>query len=61
MGQIREECITQGLIAEVLNDATAVRESMSLPQLLRGERRKAPNQDRDDGRIPGEVDQLLVG
>ena len=53
--------IAEGVVADVLNDAAAVGVGAGLVELGRGQAGIAGEQQGNDGVMPGEVDELLVG
>jgi hypothetical protein len=61
VGEIGEEGVAEGVVAEVLNGAAAVGVGVSLQELRLGERWVLLEKDGADGRLPGDVDELLVG
>ena len=60
MQQVREQRLSERIIAEVLDDATAVRVGARLLKLNRREVGKSLQQEWLDGIRPGEVDDLLM-
>jgi hypothetical protein len=61
MGEVGEELVAEGIVAEVLNGAAAVGVAVGLLKLGFAECRETLEQKRTDGLLPGEVDQLLMG
>ena len=61
VSEIGKEWIAEGVIADVLNDAAAVGVGASMLDLSGSERGVAREKQRDDGTLPGEVDELLMG
>jgi hypothetical protein len=61
MGEIGEEGVAEGVVAEVLDGAASVGVGVSLLELGFGESGEAFEQERANRRLPGKVDQLLVG
>jgi hypothetical protein len=61
VGEVGEELVAEGIVAEVLNGAAAVGVTVSLLELRFGECGEVLEQKRTDGLLPGEVDQLLMG
>ena len=61
VGQVREERVAEGIVANVLNDAARIGVGPCLFQLLGGDVGITAAQQRHDGALPGQVDQLLVG
>lgn len=60
MSEVGEESIAEGVIAEVLNGASAVGVGVSFLELGFGESRIFFEKERADGVLPCDVDQLLV-
>ena len=61
MGEIGEESVAEGIVAEVLNGTAAVGVGVSLLKLRFGEIGIVLEEDGADGLFPGEVDQFFVG
>ena len=61
VGEVGEEGVAEGVVAEVLNGAAAVGVGVGLLELGFGEGGVLFEKDGADGLLPGEVDQLLVG
>jgi len=61
VGEVREEGVAEGIVADVLDDAAAIGEGAGVLELGGGEGGVAAEQKRDDGALPGEIDELLVG
>jgi len=61
VGEIGEELVAEGVVAEVLDGAAAVGIAVRGVDLLLGEVGIVLEQDGADGCLPGEVDDLLVG
>ena len=61
VGEIGEESVREGIVAEVLDGAAAVGIGSGLLELGLGEVREAFEQDRADGVLPREVDDGFVG
>ena len=61
VGEVAEERITEGIVAEVLNGATAVGVGVGLVELGFGHVGEALEEQGADGFLPGQVDELLVG
>ena len=61
VGEVREELIAEGVVADVLNDASAVGIGTGVFDFRGGERGVAREKQRDDGALPGEVNELLMG
>ena len=61
VGEVGEEGVAEGVVAEVLNGAAAVGVGVGLLELGFGEGGVVFEEDGADGLLPGEVDQLLVG
>jgi hypothetical protein len=61
VGEIGEEGVAEGVVAEVLDGAAAVGVGVGLLELGLGESGEVLEQDGADGLLPGEVDELLVG
>ena len=61
VGEVAEEGIAEGVVAEVLDGAAAVGVGVGLLNLGFGEVGIALEQERADGLLPREVDELLVG
>jgi len=60
VGEVGEEPVAEGIVADVLDDAATVGISAGVLDLSRGEGGISAEQQRDDGRIPCEIDELLV-
>jgi hypothetical protein len=60
MGEVGEETVAEGVIAEVLDGAATVGVGVRLLQLGFGEGGVVFEKNGADGLLPGEVDQLLV-
>ena len=60
VGEIGEEFVAEGVVAEVLNGAAAVGVGVSLLELSFGEGGVLLEKNRPDGLLPGEIDQFLV-
>ena len=60
VGEVGEEGVAEGVIAEVLNGATAVGVGVGFLELSFGECGIFLEEEGADGLLPGEVDQLLV-
>jgi hypothetical protein len=61
VGEIGEETVAEGIVAEVLNGASAVGVAVGLLNLCVGESGVLFEEDGADGGLPGEVDELFVG
>ena len=61
VSEVREEWVAEGIVADVLNDAAAVGIGTGVFDFRRGERGVAREKKRDDGALPGEVNELLMG
>jgi hypothetical protein len=61
VGEVGEELVAEGIVAEVLNGAAPVGVTMGLLKLGFGEGGEVLEEDGADGLLPGEVDELLVG
>ena len=61
VGEVREAGVAEGVVADVLDDAAAVRVGAGVLDFRGCERGVAAEQERDDGASPGEVDELLMG
>jgi hypothetical protein len=61
VGEVRVEDVAKGVVADVLDDAAAVGVGAGVFDLGGGEVGVAALEERDDGGVPGEVDELLVG
>ena len=61
VGEVGEELVAEGIVAEVLNGAAAVGVTVGLLKLDFGEGGETLEQNRADGLFPGEIDQLLMG
>ena len=61
VGEVGEELVAEGVVADVLDDAAAVGVGAGVLDLGGGEVRVAALEQRDDGAVPGEIDELLVG
>src|SRR5438309_532788 len=60
MREIGKECIAKGIIAKILNGATAVSVGVSLTQLSLSKRWEALQQQRTDRFFPGQVNEFFV-
>jgi hypothetical protein len=60
MGEVGEEAVAEGVVAEVLDGAATVGVGVSLLELGLGEGGVVLEKDGPDGLLPGQVDQLLV-
>jgi hypothetical protein len=60
VGEVGEELVAEGVVAEVLDGAAAVGVGVGFLKLGLGESREAMEQERADGLLPGEVDEFLV-
>jgi len=60
VGEVGEEGVAEGVVAEVLDGAASVGVGVSLLELGFGERRVMLEEYGADGELPGEVDQFLV-
>jgi hypothetical protein len=60
VGEVGEEGIPEGIVAEVLDSATAVGVSVGLLKLSFGEGGEAFEKKRTDGLLPGKIDKLLM-
>jgi hypothetical protein len=61
VGEVREEGVAEGVVAEVLNSTATVGVGVGLLKLGFGESGVVLEEDGADGLLPGEVDELLVG
>jgi hypothetical protein len=61
VGELGEEGVAEGVVAEVLYGAAAVGVGVSFEELSFGEGGVVLEEDGADGRLPGDVDELLVG
>lgn len=61
VGEIGEEGIAEGVVAEVLNGGAAVGEGVCLLKLGFSEGGVLFEENGPDGLLPGEIDQLLMG
>jgi len=61
VGELGEERVAEGVVADVLDDGAAVGVGVSFAELGGGDVGKAGLEEGDDVRFPGEVDELLVG
>ena len=61
VGEVGVGDVAEGVVADVLNHAPAIGVGPRLVQLRRGQAGIAAEQQRHDGVLPGEVDQLLMG
>ena len=61
MGEVGEEGVAEGVVTDVLDDAAAVGVSTGVLDFSGRESGVAAEEQRDDGGLPGEVDELLVG
>jgi hypothetical protein len=61
VGEVGEEGVAEGVVAEVLNGAAAVGVGVGFLELGFGEGGIFLEEDGADGLLPGEVDQLLMG
>jgi hypothetical protein len=61
VGEVGEEGVAEGVVAEVLDGAAAVGVGVGLTDLGFGESGEALEQEGTDGLLPGEVDELFVG
>ena len=61
VGEVGEERVAEGVVADVLDDAAAVGVGTGVLDLSGSESGVAAEEQRDDGGLPGEVDELLVG
>ena len=61
VGEVGEEGVAEGIVAEVLNGAAAVGVGVSFQELRVSERRIVLEENRANGRFPGDVDELLMG
>ena len=61
VGEVGEEGVAEGVVAEVLNGAATVCVGVSLLKLGVGESGVVLEQNGADGLLPGEVDELLMG
>src|SRR6202020_2088998 len=59
VGEVREEGVAEGEVAEVLNGAATVGVGVSLLKLSFGEGGVVFEEDGADGCFPGDVDELL--
>jgi hypothetical protein len=60
VGQVAEEHVAEGVVADVLDEATAVSIGVGLPELGGGSRREAFQEQRRDLVMPKNIHQLLV-
>ena len=60
VGEVGEEGVAEGIVAEVLNGAAAVGVGVSLLELGFGEGGIVLEKNGPDGLLPGQIDQLLV-
>ncbi len=60
VGEVGEEGVAEGIVAEVLNGAAAVGVGVGLLKLRFGEGGELLEQEGADGPLPGEVDELLM-
>jgi hypothetical protein len=60
VGEVGEEGVAEGVVAEVLDGAAAVGVGVGLLELGFGELGVMLEENGPDGLLPGEVDQLLV-
>jgi hypothetical protein len=60
VGEVGEEGVAERVVAEVLDGATAIGVGVSLLKLGFGERRVVLEENRPDGLLPCQVDELLV-
>ena len=61
MGEVGEEGVAEGIVAEVLDGGAAVSVGVSLVELGVGEVGEAFEEDGANGVLPGDVDDLFVG
>ena len=61
MGEIAQERVAEGIIAEVLNRGAPVSIGMGLVNLRFGQIRVAFDQERTNGLLPGKIDYLFMG
>jgi hypothetical protein len=61
VGEVGEEGVAEGIVAEVLDGAAAVGVGVGLLKLGFGEGGVLLEEDGTDGMFPGEVDELFVG
>jgi hypothetical protein len=61
VGEVGEEFVAEGIVAEVLDGAAAVGVGVSLLELGFGECGVMLEKNGPDGLLPGEIDQLLMG
>ena len=61
VGEVGKELVAEGVVADVLDDAAAVGVGTGVLDLLGREVRVAALEKGNDGAIPGEIDELLVG
>jgi hypothetical protein len=61
VGEVGEELVAERVVADVLNDAATIGVGAGMLDLSGGEIRVAAEEQRDDGGLPGEVDELFVG
>ena len=61
VGEVGEEGVAEGIVAEVLDGGAAVGVRVSLLELSIGEVGVLLEENWPDGLLPGEVDQLLMG
>jgi hypothetical protein len=61
MGQIRERSVTEWIVANILNDASCIGVCARVLKLGRGEGGIATKKKRNNGLLPGEIDELFMG
>jgi hypothetical protein len=61
VGEVGEEGVAEGIVAEVLNGAATVGVGVGFLKLGFGEGGVVLEEDGADGLLPGEVDELLMG
>ena len=61
VGELGEEGVAEGVVAEVLNGAATVGVGVSFLELSFGEGGVSPEEEGADGLFPGEVDEFLMG
>ncbi len=61
VGEVGEEAVAEGVVAEVLDGAASVGVGVGLLELGFGEGGVPFEKNGPDGLLPGEIDQLLVG
>ncbi len=61
VGEVGEEGVAEGVVAEVLDGAATVGVGVGLLKLGFGEGGVVLEEDGADGLLPGEVDELLMG